>query len=115
MTTITETQAELCRRVGADHLPAKGYQKLGLAEQTLGAPPINGLRHSPAGETSGWYIWAGEELGTNDKFFQPIHVRHLVELLPQVQPYLALPAGWRFLLAEGHEDVWFDSSLLETS
>jgi hypothetical protein len=27
-------------------------------------------------------------------------------------PYLALPPGWRFLIAPDYEDVWFDESLL---
>jgi hypothetical protein len=30
-----------------------------------------------------------------------------------VSLYLALPAGWRFLLAPDHEDVWFDVNLLD--
>ncbi|WP_459213513.1 immunity protein Imm33 domain-containing protein [Paraburkholderia caribensis] len=27
-------------------------------------------------------------------------------------PYLGLPPGWRFLIAEGYEDVWEDAKLL---
>jgi hypothetical protein len=27
--------------------------------------------------------------------------------------YLALPPGWRFLIATNHEDVWFDAALLD--
>ena len=42
----------------------------------------------------------------------PLHVGHLAERLPDVMPYLALPPGWRFLLAPGREDVWYDESLL---
>jgi hypothetical protein len=30
-------------------------------------------------------------------------------------PYLALPAGWRFLLGLNHEDVWFDANLPDGS
>jgi hypothetical protein len=30
-----------------------------------------------------------------------------------VFPYLALPPGWRFLLAPGYEDVWYDPTLLD--
>ncbi len=29
-------------------------------------------------------------------------------LSPEVLPYLALPPGWRFLIADGYEDGWFD-------
>jgi hypothetical protein len=63
-------------------------------------------------DTTGWYIWAGEELGQADDFFEPVHVAHLVELCPAVLPYLGLSPGWRFLIASGHEDVWKDPSLL---
>ena len=45
-------------------------------------------------------------------FFQPLHVEHLFERYPRLLPYLALPPGWRFLLADGYEDVWQDDSLL---
>ncbi|MBA3877977.1 MAG: hypothetical protein C0498_13850 [Anaerolinea sp.] len=76
-----------------------------------GVYPLNGLRHPPSGDTSGWYIWVGEWADDPD-FFAPLHIRHLVERCPQVLPYLALPAGYRFLLAPDYEDVWVDASLL---
>lgn len=74
--------------------------------------PLNGLRHPAETGTSGWFIWRGEELGTVDDFFVPLHIAHLEAWCPEVVPYLALPPGWRFLLAPGYEDVWFDESLL---
>lgn len=77
--------------------------------------PINGLRHPPEGDTTGWYIWAGEELSTATDFFVPLHVVHLDEWCPGAIPYLGLPPGWRFLIADGYEDVWFDPSLLDIS
>jgi hypothetical protein len=89
--------------------------KVGLALATLGKAPVNGLRHPPTGDTTGWYLWAGEELEQRDDFFQPVHVEHLSELLPQVLPYLDLGPGWRFLVADGQEEVWFDASLLDVN
>jgi len=53
-------------------------------------------------------------LSDDPDFFRPLHVEHVAEWCPEVQPYLALPPGWRFLIAPGHEDVWFDPALLET-
>ena len=76
------------------------------------AGPVHGLRHPPEGDTTGWYIWSGEFLEDPD-FFEPFHVAHLSKDVPLVVPYLALPPGWRFLLAGGHEDVWHDESLLK--
>ena len=74
--------------------------------------PLNGLRHLPEVGTTGWFIWAGESLSSDPEFFQPLHVQHLLDWCPDVIPYLGLPPGWRFLIAPGHEDVWFDQTLL---
>ena len=88
--------------------------KVGLAKNVRTSDlPIHGLRHPPEADTSGWFIWAGEELSDHPDFFEPTHVGHLAELIPEVMPYLALPPGWRFLIAPGHEEVWEDPSLRE--
>lgn len=114
---ITPAQAEICRRFDVPPLAAPGALKVGISENVCGGQvmPINGLRHDPAGDTTGWYIWAGEDLSQDPDFFQPLHVKHLAEWCPQAIPYLALPVGWRFLLAPGYEDVWFDKELELTS
>jgi hypothetical protein len=89
------------------------HLNLGIDPQVrVGAMPLNGLRHRPEGDTTGWYIWAGETLSDDPSFFQPVHVSHLGEWCPAVIPYLGLPPGWRFLIASGHEDVWYDDTLL---
>jgi hypothetical protein len=36
----------------------------------------------------------------------------LPERCPRALKYLALPPGWRFLDAPGHEDIWRDATLL---
>jgi hypothetical protein len=77
--------------------------------------PINGLRHRPEPGTSGWFIWAGGEIDqSDDSFFAPVHVAHLERRFPDLVRYLALPPGWRFQVAPGHEDVWYDAGLLHT-
>jgi hypothetical protein len=75
--------------------------------------PVNGLRRPPEGGTSGWYIWAGEEFSYDPDFFVPLHVHHLDDWCPHVVKYLALPPGYRFLIADGYEDVWEDVTLLD--
>ena len=93
-------------------IPAPG-SKLGIALKTIGKSPINGLRHSERNGTCGWYIWCGEELRETEDFFSPLHVEHIQEHLPQVQEYLNLPPGFRFLIdGSGYEDVWFEPELL---
>lgn len=113
MRAMDEMQAAICRRVGAEFQPAEPHLKVGLAIATLSGQPINGLRHPSEGDTTSWYIWGGGTLSPTDDFFEPVHVDHLAELLPRVLPYLGLPPGWRFLLAPGVDDVWFDSALLD--
>jgi hypothetical protein len=107
---VTPEQAAVCARFSVEASGVSPEQKVGIARNVFsGLAQVNGLRHKPEGDTSGWYIWAGEELSDDPGFFAPLHVEHLAEWCPAVIPYLALPPGWRFLLAPGYEDVWRDS------
>lgn len=107
-------QREVCEVYQASYFPAPLDMKVGISlnvkEKVF---PLNGLRHPPEGDTTGWYIWAGEELLETDDFFEPLHVDHIRDWCPQVYKFLGLPPGWRFLIAEGYEDVWYDPSLLD--
>ena len=88
--------------------------KLGIAIETIGKRPINGLRHHPEKGTNGWYIWCGEELSEKSDFFSPLHIEHLKDYLPEVLEYLDSPPGYRFLIdGNNWEDVWFDENLLK--
>jgi hypothetical protein len=107
-------QIRLCRDYGAEFEPSPMDMKLGIALNVkTGEQPINGLRHRSKGDTTGWYIWAGEQFSTAPDFFQPLHVAHLADWCPAARRFLGLAPGWRFLIAPGYEDVWFDSALLE--
>lgn len=109
---IETAQKEICKRYGALFCPSPINLKVGIALNVRdGLVPINGLRHSPEGDTTGWYIWAGEELSEDPAFFKALHVEHLSEWCPDILKYLGLPYGWRFLLAEGYEDIWYDDTL----
>jgi hypothetical protein len=106
-------QQELCQQYGAGFVESLPLMKAGVARNVReGLVPINGLRHPPVGDTSGWYIWAGEELSEDPDFFVPVHVMHLGEWCPEVIRFLGLPPGWRFLVAGNYQDVWEDPSLL---
>lgn len=107
-------QKHVCEKFGAEFVPAASNLKVGIAENVRGGlKPINGLRHPPEGDTTGWYIWAGTELSSDTNFFKPLHVEHLTDWAPQVIKYLGLAPGWRFLITDEYEDVWFDESLLK--
>ena len=113
MQSLEAKQAAICARHGVSPEAPSSFLKLGIALSTLGQQPINGLRHSPESGTSGWFVWAGEAFSDASDFFQPLHIHHLEQRCSEILPYLALPPGWRFLLAPGQEDVWFDASLLQ--
>lgn len=106
-------QKKVCLKYNAPYHPCDDSLKLGIATNVkAGILPINGLRITPEGDTTGWYIWAGEELSQEPDFFHPLHVEHLKEWRPEIEKYLGLPPGWRFLIADNYEDIWFDESLL---
>jgi hypothetical protein len=112
--SLEERQKLLCERYGAQPYPAPPDLKVGIARNVKsGLQPVNGLRRAPEGDTTGWYIWAGEEWSDDPEFFVPLHVEHLEAWCPQVLQYLQLPPGWRFLVAPGHEDAWHDDELLD--
>jgi hypothetical protein len=106
-----QTQEEVCSRFGVAGVPSHPGEKLGIALATIGKLPINGLRIR-LDATCGWFIWAGEDASTDPDFYQPLCVKHIAKHLPSVGPYLALPPGYRFQIADGYEDVWFDPTLL---
>lgn len=115
MTTnrIELAQREICEKFGAEYLACAANQKVGISKNIRsGALPLNGLRHLPTGDTTGWYLWAGEHLSDAPDFFMPLHASHIGEWCPVVFDYLGLAPGWRFLLAGDFGDVWFDETLL---
>ena len=113
MSAIEELQKELCKKHNAEFLSSPSNMKVGISINVrAGILPINGFRHSPEGGTTGWYIYAGEELSDDPDFFKPLHVEHLDQWCPQIEKYLGLAPGWRFLIAGDYEDVWFDKNLI---
>jgi hypothetical protein len=94
---ITPAQIQICERYGTLPLDAPSDLKAGVATNVRsGIIPVNGLRHRPEGDTTGWFIWAGEELSDDPNFFVPIHVEHLrmasrAAQIPRVAPRMAVP------------------------
>jgi hypothetical protein len=110
--TDEDKQRAVCDHHGVAFVPPSAGEKVGIALSTLHLAPLNGLRHRPENGTCGWYIWGGD-LSDEADFFQPVHVHHLAHHCPAALPYLALPPGYRFLLAGEEEDVWEDRTLLD--
>jgi hypothetical protein len=113
---VQELQRETCKKFDAEYLASFENQKIGIASNVnKTALILNGLRHQPTNETTGWYIWAGEVLSNEPSFFSPIHVSHVDEYCPVVKKYLGLAPGWRFLIAENYVDVWYDKTVADIS
>jgi len=74
--------------------------------------PVHGLRHPAVADHAGWYCWTGDLRG-DVNFFVALHLRHLIERIPELAELLELGPGSRFLVAPGHLDVWEDVSLLD--
>ncbi len=102
---------EVCLKFDVIPYPSAGGEKLGIAIETIGKLPINGMRVEPKNGVCGWFIWCGEEFSEADDFFKPLHVNHIGNYLPEIEPYLSLPPGFRFLIAGEYEDVWHDPEL----
>ncbi len=105
----------VCEWMGVEPIKPAIGSKLGIAIEAIGQTPINGLRHKEENGTNGWYIWCGKSMSEADGFFSPLHIEHIFEYFPQVEEYLHLPPGYRFLIDENnYEDVWYDKDLLNT-
>lgn len=111
---IVKKQIELCKKYKSKWIESPLHLKVGISLNIKdGIQPINGMRYQLEGDTTGWYIWAGENFSTDEDFFKPLHVSHLEEWAPQVLKYLGLEPGFRFLITDDYEDVWEDKSLLK--
>ncbi|SDP98798.1 hypothetical protein SAMN05428975_4802 [Mucilaginibacter sp. OK268] len=89
-------QMAICEKYGSPYYESLPISKIGVAKNLKdGIWPINGLRHPHEGDTTGWYIWAGENFSSDPDFFEPVHVIHIIESFPIIAKYLGLASGTR--------------------
>lgn len=114
---ILKEQREIARKFGAEWFQTEIQSMVGINKEIgKNTYPIHGLRHSPEGNGTGWFIWAGtNEIPQNDdNFFSPTHAEHIYKDNPLIAKYLGLPPGWRFVIDDkGYEDVWFDEKIIK--
>jgi len=68
---VEKVQRSYCEELDQQYVAARPDLKVGFALETRGRIPINGLRHPPEGDTTGWYLWCGEEFPSGDDSFLP--------------------------------------------
>ena len=108
---LKSQQLEICHRFGSKPCFPNEDNIIGVAMSSLHlSEPLHGIRHPIVDKTSGWYIWRGDYKNDED-FFAPLHHSHLSEYCEEALPYLALLPGWRFLVKDEYQDVWFDENL----
>jgi hypothetical protein len=109
---LNELQRMICEKYKTSFLESPSFLKVGISKNIRdGVLPINGVRYHPEGDTTGWYFWGGEQFSEDPDFFVPLHVAHLEDWNPVIIKYLGLPPGWRFLVHNDFEDVWFDEEV----
>lgn len=57
---FAELQQEFCQQFGCECVPSDPDSKVGFALDTQDRLPLNGLRHPPEGDTTGWYLWGAK-------------------------------------------------------
>ena len=68
MAELSDLMAAVCARHGAPYVATSLDAMAGVARNVgSGLLPLNGLRHR-RGTTSGWFVWAGDELSDDSDF-----------------------------------------------
>lgn len=109
---MPDDQHRMCLRFDARYMPPAMDEKMGIALGTLDRLPLHVVRLQPDNGDCGWYIHGGEN-SEDANFYQALHVSHVEQYCAKIIPYLALPPGWRVLLAPDYEDVWFDEKIIK--
>jgi len=77
-------QRSMCRKYGAAYLASPRDMKIAISGNVgTGLWPINGLRYTLEGCTTGWYVWVGQELSTPCDFFSPLPCESLTSPMPR--------------------------------
>jgi hypothetical protein len=106
---IRLTQQDTCRRWGAyPATPPDDARVLVATPLRPGRVPIYGFRAEGHGDESGWHLWQDRHGGRIPDTFRSVTINEIAEQVLPIMRYLALPAGWRFSVANDQESVWKD-------
>ena len=108
-TKLTKKQRKICNKDDLEFEP-HSHLKVGILLDVIdNIQLIPASRFQAEESTSRWFIWTGEYSEDRD-FFKLIDVVHLLEWCHLILPYLGLPSGAKFSIAEDGNDViaWKD-------
>lgn len=109
---IQGSQQAACDRVGVRPEPAWPFGGALLARNvTPESAVVHGARFEPRPDRqdTGWVFFADSadfEEVANTVGFDVVRLQEVHRAHPAAWPYIALPAGWGFTLADGAEDVY---------
>ncbi|WP_374990765.1 immunity protein Imm33 domain-containing protein [Acinetobacter rudis] len=108
MHEFIEEQKLLCEEFDSAYIQVKADDEVAIAVQTLNREPIVGIRKRiETGSKVAWYIYGGELDDSEENLFEIVTITQLLEIFPDVMPYLALEEGFRFMIdQDDYEDVW---------
>ena len=108
MQEFIEEQKLLCEEFDSAYIKVNADDEVAIAIKTLDQELIVGIRKKvEAGSKVAWYIYGGELEDGEENLFEIVTITQLLEIFPDVLPYLALEEGFRFMIdQDDYEDVW---------
>ena len=106
-------QKEICIKYGAIPCACSNADSMLIAKESIGLLPINGMRRQAHRGESGWTVWCGADIPADEEtFFSELPAFNIQRSLAEAYQFLALPPGYRFLIAGAFAKAWFDPGLL---
>ena len=108
-------QSNVCRQAGAEFSPPRPDQKVATSVGVVeGELPVWGVRYTAPPHMSGWYLTTQGYSG-EIKDLRVDHLYHVTSRRPDIVPFLALPAGFRFEVTNQGSRAFLDEQALRDS
>jgi hypothetical protein len=99
-------QHRVCQLYKAEFAPPRPDKLTAVSKGVLEGTAIQAVRYPWQEHMSGW-LFVTDEYDGDIKSLTYHHTYHVTALRPEVAPFIALPVGFRFELADGRR-VWLD-------
>lgn len=113
--SIELEQRKCCEHFDAEFTSIEDTQMVAISEGIYeGVVPVEGVRYPSPNHMSGWWHTTDDYDGNIDSI-KTVHFSHIIEKRPELAIYMGLPNGYRFLLGNKEESVWFDEKVANES